>query len=103
MLPISPAVYRVMGWTRRTKMGSVLLMELFPLRYFQFEQSFSYTPAIVRIARSHCACVGPLFCSTPVTRWGPFLNGTYLPVAILPAPIAFPKYCKRKHRTSLPF
>ena len=37
------------------------------------------------------------------TRWPSFLNNTYLPVAVLPALIAFPKNCKREHRTDWPF
>jgi len=45
MLPASPKAHRAAGWTRQTRMESLLLMESFPHLHLQFEQSFSYTPA----------------------------------------------------------
>ena len=45
MLPVSPEAYRAAGWTRQTRMESLLLMELFSPLHLQFEQSVSFTPA----------------------------------------------------------
>jgi len=45
MLPVSPEAYRAAGWTRQTRMESLLLMELFLPLHLQFERSLSCTPA----------------------------------------------------------
>jgi hypothetical protein len=45
MLPVSPEAYRAAGWTRQTRMESLLLMELFLPLHLQFEPSLSCTPA----------------------------------------------------------
>jgi hypothetical protein len=96
MLPISPEAYRAAGWTRRTRTESFLLMELFLPLHLQFEQPFSYLQLIVRIGRWDWRVSDSYRAQRLPTRWRSFLNDTYLPVAVLPALIAFPKNCERK-------
>src|ERR1041385_781286 len=75
MLPASPKSHRAAGWTRQTRMESLLLMKLFPLLHSQLEQSASCIPAYCsdrrltsRVCRIRWVIFGAIFhCSLCVS------------------------------------
>ena len=51
-----------------------------------------------RVFLHYSCCAGECrYVATHLNSVASFLSDTYLPVAVLPALIAFPKNCKRKH------